>query len=561
LLTTAAFYLYIADQSAKKLMSRRLIDMAEDFELVIKGGKVLDGTSSPWFRRDIGIANGKIKSVSPVLGEGSRVIDATGLVVAPGFIDLHNHADHGILAFPDATNYLMQGVTTSVTGNCGLTLAPVNPANLELLKTYLSPFMKKGVDYGWDWRSLNEFYQKVETQGTAMNLAPLVGQGTIRLAVMGFRSDSPTREEMNKMKELLTTALDDGAFGMSTGLIYPPGSYSSTEELIEMASLLTNYGAIYTTHIRNEGDNLIESVDEAIRIAEENNISLEISHHKAAGTNNYGKVNGALKVMAEARQRGVEVNCDVYPYIAGSSTITSALPNWVLEGGIPSMLERLSDKETRKAIESEISEDRMSSTNRIKSSDWRGIQIADCPLHPEYEGKSLEQIFEEKGTMNSPYQAFFDWLLETEADATVVMFSMDEDDVRTVIANPLSSIISDAWVTSPDAGGKPHPRAYGTFPRVLGHYVREEKILSLEQAVRKMTSMPAAKIGLKERGLIREGFYADLVVFNPDTIIDRATFAEPHRYAEGVQYVLVNGQLVVDKGKPTGLRPGKILRP
>jgi len=534
--------------------------MAEVYELVIKGGRVLDGTGSPWFKRDIGIANGKIKSVSPVLGEGSRVIDATGLVVAPGFIDLHNHADHGILAFPDATNYLMQGVTTSVTGNCGLSMAPVNPVNLELLKRYLSPFLNRDIDYGWDWQSLDEFYQKVAARGTAMNLAPLVGQGTIRLAVMGFRADSPSTEEMQQMKKMLTRALEDGAFGMSSGLIYPPGSYSSTEELIELASVLSNYGALYASHIRNEGDTLVEAVDEAIRIAEENGIPLEISHHKTAGLYNYGKVNGTLKTMAQARQRGIEVNCDVYPYIAGSTTITSALPNWVLEGGISSMLERLSNPEMRKAIESEISEDRMSSTNRIRSSDWKGIHIADCPQHPEYEGKSLEQIFREKGTLDSPYQAFFDWLLETEADATIVLFSMDEDDVRTVMANPLSSIISDAWVTSPEAGGKPHPRAYGTFPRVLGRYVREEKLLTLEQAVRKMTSLPAIKIGLQDRGIIREGFCADLVVLNPSTIIDRATFAEPHQYAEGIQYVLVNGQLVVDKEKPTGLRPGEVLR-
>lgn len=534
--------------------------MADDFELVIKGGRVLDGTGSLWFNRDIGIANGKIKRLGYIPAEGSKVIDAKGLMVAPGFIDLHNHADHSILAFPDASNYLMQGVTTSVAGNCGLSMAPLNPAYFELLKTYLSPFLKKDFDYGWDWQSTDEFYQKVEARGTAMNLAPLVGQGTIRLAVMGFRSGRPTTEEMLQMKKLLSQALDDGAFGMSSGLIYPPGSYSSTEELIELASVLSNYGAIYTTHIRNEGDSLIESIDEAIQIASENNIPLEISHHKVAGMTNYGKVHGALKIMAQARQNGIEVNCDVYPYIAGSTTITSALPNWVLEGGISRMLERLSDGETRKNLESEISEDRMTNTNRIKSADWKGIFIADCQQRPEYEGKSLERIFREKGNFSSPYQAFFDWLLETEANATIVLFSMCEDDMRTVLANPLSSVISDGWVTSPDAGGKPHPRAYGTFPRVLGKYVREEKLLTLEQAVMKMTSLPAEKIGLKDRGIIREGFCADLAIFDSDTITDKATFAEPHQYAEGIKYVLVNGQLVVDNGNPTGVRPGRILR-
>ncbi len=534
--------------------------MATGFDMVIKGGRVLDGTGSPWFQRDIGISNGKIKSLGYIPAEGSNVIDAKGLIVAPGFIDLHDHADHAIMAFPDATNYLMQGVTTSVAGNCGLSMAPVNPNYLELLKAYLSPFLKKGFNYGWDWQSIGEFYQKVESHGTAMNLAPLVGHGTLRLAVMGFDSSTPTTEQMQQMKNLLKQALEDGAFGMSSGLIYPPGSYSSTEELIELAGVLSNYGAIYTSHIRNEGDSLIEAVDEAIRIASENNIPLEISHHKTAGMTNYGKVHGALKIMAQARQNGVEVNCDVYPYIAGSTTITSALPNWVLEGGIAQMLERLRDSKTRKALESEISEDRMTNTNRIKSSDWKGIFVADCPLHHKYEGKSLEQIFKEKGSFNSPYQAFFDWLLETEADATVVLFSMCEEDMRTVLANPLSAVISDGWVTSPDAGGKPHPRAYGTFPRVLGKYVREEKLLSLEQAVRKMTSLPAGKIGLQDRGIIREGSWADLAIFDAGTIIDKATFAEPHQYAEGIKYVLVNGQLVIDNGNSTGVRPGKILR-
>lgn len=534
--------------------------MADDFDLVIKGGRVLDGTGSPWFSRDIGISNGKIKSLGHIQAEGSKVIDAEGLIVAPGFIDLHNHADHSILAFPDASNYLMQGVTTSVTGNCGLSMAPASSTYLELLKTYLSPFLNKDFDYGWDWQSIGEFYQKVEARGTAMNLAPLVGQGTIRLAVMGFASASPTTEEMRQMKKLLSQALDDGAFGMSSGLIYPPGSYSSTEELIELAGVLSNYGAIYTSHIRNEGDSLIESLDEAIRIASENGIPLEISHHKVAGMTNYGKVHGALKIMAQARQKGIEVNCDVYPYTAGSTTITSALPNWVLEGGISKMLERLNDGETRKNLESEISEDRMSNTNRIKSADWKGIFIADCQQHPEYEGKSLEQIFKEKGNFDSPYAAFFDWLLETEANATIVLFSMCEDDMRTVLANPLSSIISDGWVTSLDAGGKPHPRAYGTFPRVLGKYVREEKLLTLEQAVMKMTSLPAGKIGLQDRGIIREGFCADLTIFDADTIIDKATFAEPHQYAEGIKHVLVNGQIVVNNGNPTGVRPGRILR-
>jgi len=529
--------------------------------LVIKNARVIDGTGNPWFKRDIEISEGKIKKLGFVNGnKEQKIIDANGMIVSPGFINLHSHTDISVLAYPNAESSVTQGITTAVCGNCGLSMAPVNLDNLDLLKKYLSPFLVKKSDYKWDWETLGEFYGSVEKQGLSINIAPLVGQGTIRLAVKGFDSSKVSKEEMIKMKMLLEQSVKDGAFGMSSGLIYPPGCYSSTEELIELCSVLKKYGLIYATHIRSESNRLMEAVREAIKIGEENNIAVEISHHKAAGKKNWGKVKESLKLMEQARSRGVEVNCDVYPYIAGSTTITSLLPGWALNGGVEKMLKRLKNREIRETIKKEIAENKIKGENWIKEAGWDGIFIGECPLKNKYEGRSLENILKEKNIFDNPFEGLFDWLLEIEGDATMVMFMMDENDVKTVISNHLSSIITDSSVTAPIAGGKPHPRAYGTFPKVLGKYVREENLLTIENAIRKMTSLPATKIGLKKKGIIKEGFDADIVIFDPATIADKATYKDPHQYSEGINYVIVNGEIVVDNGKITGLKPGKILR-
>lgn len=533
--------------------------MVEEFDLVIRDGIVVDGTGSPWFKNDIGVKEGKIARIGKIKEKGEIEIDATGRVVSPGFIDLHNHSDITILAYPDAESYIMQGVTTAVVGNCGLSMAPVNPDNVDLLKMYLSPFLAKGFDYGWDWRTLGEFYEKVEKEGTAMNLVPLVGQGTVRLAVKGFEPGEASKEELEEMKRLVAQSMEEGAFGMSTGLIYPPGSYAKTEEIIELAKVVAEYGGIYTTHMRNESKHLIEAVEEAIRIGERAGIPVEISHHKASGKPNWGKIYATLRLMERARKRGVEVHCDVYPYTAGSTTITALLPNWALEGGVHKMIERLRDKEIRERIRKEIEDDIMEGENFLKAAGWDGILISQCRVK-EYEGKTLEEILRERGTFDNPYEGLFDWLIEIKGDAAMVLFLMDEEDVKHVLSNPLSSVISDSWVTAPYAGGKPHPRAYGTFPRVLGKYVREEKLLSLEEAIRKMTSQPAGKVRLKGRGLIKEGFWADLVIFDPETIVDKATYQDPHQYPEGIDYVIVNGQITVDHNKLTGKRAGEVIK-
>jgi N-acyl-D-aspartate/D-glutamate deacylase len=350
--------------------------MVEIYDIVIRNGRIIDGTGNPWLVNDIAIKNGRISKVGRVREKGEVEIDAKGLVISPGFIDIHNHSDLTIMAYPYAESYILQGVTTVVVGNCGLSMAPLNPANIELLKRYLSPFLVRNFDYKWNWRTLGEFYRKVEEIGVAINLVPLVGHGTIRLAVKGFDATPPSKEETEEMKELLKKSLEEGAFGFSKGLIYPPGAYASTEEIIELAKVVRDFGGIYATHIRNEGKYLIEAVEEAIKIGEETGIPIEISHHKASGKSNWGKVSATLRLMMMARKKGVEINCDVYPYTAGSTTITALLPTWVLEGGVNKMLERLKDKEMRKKIKDEIEEDKIRGENFLKAAGWDGILIS-----------------------------------------------------------------------------------------------------------------------------------------------------------------------------------------
>jgi len=534
--------------------------MSRDFNIVIKGGEIFDGTGNPSFKGDIGIKGGIIVKIDDITEKGNRTIDAKGLVVSPGFIDMHNHADHAILAFPNAECYIMQGVTTSLVGNCGLSMAPINFDNFELTKRYLFPFLRADFDYKWDWRTSKEYFEKVRKNNTAINLAYLIGQGTLRIAVKGFEMTRASKEEMEKMKTILKQELEEGAFGLSTGLVYPPGSYSTAEELIELTSVLKDYGALYATHMRSESDKLLESVEEAIKIGGENGISVEISHHKAIGKANWGKVKDSLKMLESARQRGVNINCDVYPYTAAMTTVSSLLPPWSLEGGIEKMLARLKNYEERLRIEKDITEGRMKGENWIKEIGWENIMVAECPLDKDAEGKSLETLFKERNQSYQPFKALFNWLIKIKGEATMVFFCMDEEDVKTVISSPMSTIISDSWVIAPSDGGKPHPRGYGSFPRVLGKYVREEKILTLEEAIKKMTSLPANKIGLKNRGIIKEGYWADIVIFNKDEINDKATFENPHQYPEGIYYVIVNGGLAVNNGEITGRKFGKILK-
>ena len=526
-----------------------------DYDIVIKNGKVVTGDGSSWVSADIGIRDGKIVKVGYIKNpQASKVINATGKFVAPGFIDMHNHSDLSVFSHPEAVGLLLQGVTTVVTGNCGFSAAPVAKETKHLLEAYWSTLGPLPVDITWS--TFSEYLESLDKIKPAVNIVPLVGHGALRIAVMGFEARAPSREEMEKMKDLLREAMKAGAFGMSTGLIYPPGSYSSTEELIELAKVLREYGGIYASHIRGESYTLIEAVKEAIEIGEKAGVPVQISHHKAAGRDNWGKVKETLKLMSEARNRGVEVSCDVYPYTAGMTMLAATLPRWVHEGGVEALLKRIGDPEIRKKIIEHIETDVRTWENFIKLAGWEGIVISYSETCKECEGKNLAEISRTWGM--DPYETLFELLLRDKARSTMIIHLMQEEDVIEVIKHSLSVIGSDSWIMPPK--GKPHPRFFGTFPRVIKRYVKDLGVLRLEEAIMKMTYATAKKLRLGDRGLIVPGFKADIVVFDLARIADKATFEDPVQFPEGIDYVIVNGAIAVEEGTVTGLREGKVIR-
>lgn len=526
------------------------------FDIIIRNGKVITGSGAPWIEADIGMKNGVITKIG-YLGkvQAEKIIDARGKFVAPGFIDMHNHSDFHILAYPTAESALMQGVTTIVIGNCGFSAAPISPKTIEQFKMYWAQ-IAHGLEIELTWRNFREYLEVVERARPAVNVVPLVGQGTIRIAVMGFEDRDPTKEELEEMKKHVREAMEAGAFGLSTGLIYPPGSFTKTDEIVELAKVVAEYRGIYASHIRGESYNLINAVREAIEIGERAGVAVEISHHKAAGKENWGKVKETLKMMEEARRRGVDVTCDVYPYTAGMTMLSATLPRWVHEGGVEKLLERLRDPETRKKIVDYIEKEVTTWENFIKLAGWEGIVISYSEKCKECEGKSLAEISRERG--KDPYEVLFEILLADEARTTMVVHLMSEEDVKTVVSHPLAMIGSDSWITP--AKGKPHPRFFGTFPRIIRRYVKELGVLRLEEAVMKMTSMPAQKLKLRDRGLIAPGFRADIVIFDYEKLEDKATFEKPTEYPAGIEYVIVNGVVAVENGAYTGARSGTVIR-
>lgn len=534
------------------------------YDIIIKDGTIVDGTGNPWFKADLGINNGKIAKVGRLdLSEAEKAIDAKGLVVCPGFIDIHSHSDLSVFFNPKLESTIRQGITTLVTGNCGISLAPVNPTRKDLLLKYLSPFLPPNGELKIDWNTFTEYLTWLEETKISANIASLVGHGSVRIAVMGLEGRDPTLEELEEMKALVAEAMEAGAFGMSTGLIYPPGIYSKTAELIELCKVVAKYGGIYASHIRGEGTTLIEAVKEAIIIGEEASIPVEISHHKAAGKPNWGKTRETLRLMKEARARGVDVACDQYPYNAGMTSLATLLPPWVHVGGMEEMLKRLRSSEERRRIKKDIEQGIPGWENFISDCGWENIYVSSVTTkgNKGLEGKSLAEIAKIK--KKDEFTALFDLLLEEEGKATMVLFMMDEEDICRVMTNNLQMVGTDGWAVAPYGilgVGKPHPRFYGTYPKVLGEYVREKGILSLEEAIRKMTSFPAQRIGLRDRGLIREGTWADIVVFDFERVKDRATYQNPHQYPEGIRYVIVNGKVIIDEGENTGALPGRVLR-
>ena len=524
-----------------------------NLDLLLKNSRVLDGNGNPWYKADVGIKGGKIKLIDRMPGDNrgaEKTIDLEGKTLAPGFIDIHTHSDCNFLADSQAASKLRQGVTTELAGNCGVSAVPFSK------EMGFSERIYEAIGE-IDWKNFSEFFSRHEENGLPINLASLVGHGSLRAEVMGFEDREPSSKELDQMKDLLAQYMEEGVFGMSTGLYYAPGSYAKTEEVIELAKIVSEHGGIYASHIRNEGDRLLESVKEAIKIGEEADLPVEISHHKAVGKENWGKVKESLKIIREARKRGVEVTCDQYPYNASSTSLSSLLPRWALQGGREEWLKKLQDPDEREKIKKELG-----STNEEKI-DWSTVVIVDFleGKGEELLGKSIQEIAEERNT--EVLQTTIDLLIESEGQASQIHFGIAKEDIKTVMAEPFVMIGSDGSslkTEGPLGQGKPHPRNYGTFPRVLRKYVREENTLSLEDAIRKMTSFPAQKMGLKNKGQIKEGMDADLVAFSPEEITDVATFEEPHQYSEGIYHVIVNGKLAIENKESKEYGAGKVLK-
>ncbi len=524
------------------------------YDVIIERGQIVDGSGREAVAADVGIKDGKIVMLGRLAEqEAVERVEAAGLIVTPGFVDIHCHSDAVLFKTPREQGKILQGVTTETIGNCGLSAAPVEPRSLDLLQKYTAAIFAGG-QLTWDWQTTAEWLSCIEKRQSIGNVASLVGHGTVRIAAMGFENREPSAAEMARMKQLVKEALAEGAFGLSSGLIYPPGLFSQTHEMIELCRSVADMGGVYATHMRNEGALLTEAVEETIRVGRETGVSIEISHHKAAGRQNWGKVEKSLRLMTNASAEGLDIHCDVYPYIASSTLLGAVFPPWTQEGGAEKLLQRLDDPACRRRIKAEFAVGLPGWDRFITGDNWEQILIASCGVNHSCEGKSLAALAAERG--QNPSDTLFDLMLEENGDILMMAFMMCEADVATVLRHPLSMVGSDAIPSA----GKPHPRFYGTFPRILRKYVREDKVLTLPEAVRKMSALPAKKLGLKNRGLIQVGMEADIAVFDAAAVADRAEYLDPCRYATGLDTVLVNGRIAVRQGRYTGELAGQVLR-
>ncbi|HTV87402.1 MAG TPA: D-aminoacylase [Stellaceae bacterium] len=526
------------------------------WDILIRGGTLFDGSGTPGERADIAVTGGRVAAIGPALaGAAARTIDAGGLAVAPGFIDIKTHSDFVLPINPKAESKLRQGVTTEIIGHCGFSVAPCLPGKAQILADYLSG--------GAPWLPFRDvsFPDYLATfPPVAVNAGMLVGHNTLRLMVMGLEDRAPTAAELEQMQALLDDGLSAGALGLSTGLFTPPGSFAAADEIMALCAVVARHRALYFTHIRDEANRVLEAVEEAVAIARAYPIHVEIVHLKCSGIDNWGKAGDILRRIAQARAAGCDIDCDAYPYTAGANPLKNLLPPWVQIGGNAAMLARLAEPATRARIEAEIADHGLNNWGRLPS--WEAVQVSVSPREPHHDGRTVEALAKERGV--APIDAVCDLLIADNGATRVLITSIAEGDIRTIVAAPEPFVGSDGNCVA-DYGitgqGMPHPRFYGTFPRIIGHYVRDEGLLPLETAIYKMTGGPARALRLRDRGLLREGWCADVTMFDPQDFRDRATYARPHQYPSGRRTtVLVNGVVVVDGATHTGALPGQVLR-
>jgi len=529
------------------------------FDVIIKNGHILDGTGGPWYDADIGIRGDRIVAIGKV-GDSpaKKIIDATGRIVSPGFIDMLGQSETALLIDSRSISKLAQGITTEITGEGG-SVAPQNAKTLAPLKPYLDHY-----HLAVDWTTLDGYFHRLEKDGTPLNLGTYVGAAQVREAVIGDYDRPPTAAELDQMKSLVAQAMKDGALGISTALIYPPGHYAKTGELIALAQVAAQYGGIYATHMRSEGASEMEAVDEAIRIGREARLPVEIFHLKVSGKPRWGSMPRVVEKIQAARDAGLDIRADQYPYIAGATALASAMPPWAADGGPEKLLARLREPETRARIKTELATDHREWENLYHDSGGgAGVMISGVikPELKKYDGMTVAQM---AAAENKPeLDALFDFILADNAQTGALYFMADEQDLLFALKQPWTSIGLDANELSLDGPlfePHTHPRAFGSMARFLGHYVREQQLMPLEQAIRKITSMPAEREHLTDRGLLKIGSFADVTVFDSATIIDEATYASPAQISKGVDYVFVNGQLEYDHGSLTGAKAGRALR-
>ncbi|HMF58221.1 MAG TPA: D-aminoacylase [Pyrinomonadaceae bacterium] len=530
-----------------------------EYDIIIRNGSVLDGTGRRSYSADVAIKGDRIARIGNLRGaHARRELDARGLIVAPGFIDMLGQSETYLLIDPRAMSKVMMGVTTEITGEGG-SIAPMNERLIQEDESFYRRF-----NLTVDWRTFDQYFKRVERQGIGLNLGTFVGATQVRAYVIGFDNRPPSPAELEQMKRLVAEAMEDGALGVSTSLQYVPARFAQTQELIELAKVAQRYGGIYITHQRSEANSIDSSLDEVFRIGREAHIPVEIWHLKTAYKKNWGRMPEILRRIADARAHGINVAANVYPYTAASTALAACLPPWSLEGGTERMLERLRDPATRERLKREIMTDSNDWENIYLGSGGAGGVLIGSVVNPSLEamqGKRLSEIASEQH--KEPMDALFDIIIADRGQTGAIYFMMSEDDLRAALRSPFVSICTDSGARATDgplAGSKSHPRGWGTYPRILGHYSRDEHLLTLAEAVRKMTSLPASRVGLRDRGTLREGYFADITIFDPRTVSDRATFENPNQYPEGIQYVIINGQVSVDRGQRTSALAGHVLR-